>query len=167
MGVGGTSSGPGVRSGSSGDDYRTAGKMRGTRTRARRGRAGHRLRQIQNHRQSARTRSRTLTAPPWAPPVRRRGPTPRPPLSPAHPGASRRPCRRHTHSQLRHIATWDTLALLRVLCSCDVVLCCGLSRRVVTGNSTGTPGILAGHTVSSIHARLRYNVCSMYNFPPL
>jgi hypothetical protein len=39
VGVGGTSSGPGVRSGSSGDDYRTAGKMRGTRTRARRGRA--------------------------------------------------------------------------------------------------------------------------------
>ena len=123
MGVGGTSSGPGVRSGSSGDDYRTAGKMRGTRTRARRGRA-----QIATN-----SESQAISSHPQphahgtamgTPPVRRRGPTPRPPLSPAHPGASRR----HTHS----VASHCDLGHLRS-CGCCVVvtLCCVAGCHVV------------------------------------
>jgi hypothetical protein len=79
VGVGGTSSGPGVRSGSSGDDYRTAGKMRGTRTRARRGRAqiatNSESQAISSHPQphAHGTAMGTARAP------GRRGPTPRPP----------------------------------------------------------------------------------------
>ena len=81
MGVGGTSSGPGVRSGSSGDDYRscTVGKMRGTRTRARRGRAqiatNSESQAISSHPQphAHGTAMGTARAP------GRRGPTPRPP----------------------------------------------------------------------------------------
>jgi hypothetical protein len=124
------------------DDYRTAGKMRGTRTRARRGRA-----QIATNSESQARSSHpqphahgtamgTARAPSWPDPT----PTPKP-------GPPRRESSSHTLSCVT--LRLGTLALLRVLCSCDVVLCCGLSRRVVTGNSTGTPGIL-GHTVSSI-----------------
>jgi hypothetical protein len=163
VGVGGTSSGPGVRSGSSGDDYRTAGKMRGTRTRARRGRAqiatiNSESQAISSHPQphAHGTAMGTARAPSSV--------VARPHAHPPKPGPPRRESSSHTLSCVT--LRLGTLALLRVLCSCDVVLCCGLSRRVVTGNSTGTPGIL-GHTVSSIYARLRYNVCSMYNFPPL
>jgi len=87
-------------------DYRTAGKMRGTRTRARRGRAqiatNSESQAISSHPQPHAHASRHR---PW--PSQGPDPTPTPKPTPARVVV--------THTQLRHIATWDTCALAGVV----------------------------------------------------